>query len=60
MLATLTGHLTSLIGDYGVYAVFALMAIDALLPAGGEPLLLLVVRDHFDQCILQTDDVAAS
>jgi len=30
VLATLTGHLTSLIGDYGVYAVFALMAIDAV------------------------------
>jgi membrane protein DedA with SNARE-associated domain len=28
--------LTSLIGDYGLYAVFALMAIDAVLPAASE------------------------
>jgi membrane protein DedA with SNARE-associated domain len=36
VLASLTGHLTSLIGDYGVYAVFLLMAIDAVLPAASE------------------------
>ena len=36
MLASLTGHLTSLIGDHGLYAVFALMAIDAVLPAASE------------------------
>lgn len=36
MLASLTGHLTSLIGDHGVYAVFLLMAIDAVLPAASE------------------------
>jgi membrane protein DedA with SNARE-associated domain len=36
ILASLTGQVTSWIGDYGVYAVFAIMAVDALLPVGGE------------------------
>jgi membrane protein DedA with SNARE-associated domain len=36
VLASITGHLTSLIGDHGVYAVFVLMAIDAVLPAASE------------------------
>ncbi len=36
MLASITGHLTSLIGDHGIYAVFGLMAIDAVLPAASE------------------------
>jgi membrane protein DedA with SNARE-associated domain len=36
VLASLTGHLTSLIGDHGLYAVFALMAVDAVLPAASE------------------------
>jgi membrane protein DedA with SNARE-associated domain len=35
-LASLTGTLTSLVGDHGLYAVFALMAIDAVLPAASE------------------------
>jgi membrane protein DedA with SNARE-associated domain len=32
----LLASLTSLIGDYGLYAVFLLMAIDAILPAASE------------------------
>jgi membrane protein DedA with SNARE-associated domain len=36
VLASITGHLTSLIGDHGIYAVFILMAIDAVLPAVSE------------------------
>jgi membrane protein DedA with SNARE-associated domain len=32
----LTSHLESLIGDHGLYAVFALMFIDAVLPAASE------------------------
>jgi membrane protein DedA with SNARE-associated domain len=36
ILASLTGQLTSWIGHHGAYAVFAIMAIDALLPVGGE------------------------
>lgn len=36
MLATLTEHLTAWIADHGVLAVFVLMAVDALLPVGGE------------------------
>ena len=35
-LASLTGQLTSWIGQHGAYAVFAIMALDALLPVGGE------------------------
>jgi membrane protein DedA with SNARE-associated domain len=36
VIASLTSHLTSSIAHHGVYAVFALMAFDALLPVGGE------------------------
>ena len=35
-LASLSDALTSVVGDHGVYAVFALMAIDAVLPAASE------------------------
>jgi membrane protein DedA with SNARE-associated domain len=35
-VAGVTSTLTSLIGDHGVYAVFVLMAIDAVLPAASE------------------------
>jgi membrane protein DedA with SNARE-associated domain len=36
LVAGVTGTLTSLIGDHGVYAVFLLMAIDAVFPAASE------------------------
>jgi len=36
VLGSLTGQLTSWIGHHGAYAVFAIMAVDALLPVGGE------------------------
>jgi membrane protein DedA with SNARE-associated domain len=36
VLASITGQVTSSIGHHGAYAVFAIMAIDALLPVGGE------------------------
>jgi membrane protein DedA with SNARE-associated domain len=36
VLASLTAQLTSWIGQHGAYAVFAIMALDALLPVGGE------------------------
>ena len=35
-IAGLTESLTSLIGDYGLYAVFLLMLVDAVLPAASE------------------------
>jgi membrane protein DedA with SNARE-associated domain len=35
-VAGITSHLTSLIGDHGLYAVFGLMLIDAVLPAASE------------------------
>lgn len=35
-VAGVTSSLTSLIGDHGLYAVFGLMAIDAVLPAASE------------------------
>jgi membrane protein DedA with SNARE-associated domain len=40
VIASLTSELTSSIAHHGVYAVFALMAIDALLPVGGELIML--------------------
>ena len=36
LLASVSGSLTSLVGDHGLYAVFVLMAIDAVLPAASE------------------------
>ena len=36
MLASLTGSVTTFVGDHGVYAVFLLMAIDAVFPAASE------------------------
>ena len=36
MLASLTGSITSFVGDHGVYAVFVLMAVDAVFPAASE------------------------
>jgi membrane protein DedA with SNARE-associated domain len=39
-LATLTGQLTTWVAQHGVAAVFVLMAIDALLPIGGELIML--------------------
>ena len=40
VVASLTGSLTHWIAHQGVYAVFALMALDALLPVGGELIML--------------------
>jgi membrane protein DedA with SNARE-associated domain len=39
-IAGLTSSLTSLIGNHGIYAVFLLMAIDAVLPAASELVML--------------------
>jgi membrane protein DedA with SNARE-associated domain len=36
VVAGLTSSLTSLIGNHGIYAVFLLMAVDAVLPAASE------------------------
>jgi membrane protein DedA with SNARE-associated domain len=36
VLSEITEEITSTIGDYGLYAVFALMLIDAVLPAASE------------------------
>lgn len=38
--ASLTGQVISWIGQFGVYAVFVLMAVDAILPVGGELVML--------------------
>ena len=40
MLASLTGSITSFIGDHGVYAVFALMLLSAVIPAASEVVML--------------------
>jgi membrane protein DedA with SNARE-associated domain len=36
LVASLSGSLTSFVGDHGIYAVFLLMLIDAVLPAASE------------------------
>jgi membrane protein DedA with SNARE-associated domain len=36
VLASLASSITNLVGDHGVYAVFVLMMVDALFPAGSE------------------------
>ena len=36
MLASVSGSITNFVGDHGVYAVFLLMAIDAVFPAASE------------------------
>jgi membrane protein DedA with SNARE-associated domain len=40
VIATLTSQLVTWIAHYGAYAVFALMALDALVPVGGELIML--------------------
>jgi membrane protein DedA with SNARE-associated domain len=40
ILASLTTSITSAIADSGAYAVFGLMALDALIPVGGELVML--------------------
>jgi len=40
VLASLTGSFTSFIGNHGVYAVFALMLLSAVLPAASEVVML--------------------
>jgi membrane protein DedA with SNARE-associated domain len=40
MLASVTGSVTSAIGNHGVYAVFLLMALDAVFPAASELVML--------------------
>jgi membrane protein DedA with SNARE-associated domain len=40
LLASLSGSLTTFIGDHGLYAVFALMMIDSVLPAASELVML--------------------
>jgi len=40
VLASFTGSVTSFVGDHGVYAVFALMALDAVFPAASELVML--------------------
>jgi membrane protein DedA with SNARE-associated domain len=39
-VASVTSSLTSLVGNHGIYAVFGLMAIDAVLPAASELVML--------------------
>ena len=40
MLASLSSSLTHQVASHGVYATFALMAVDAILPAGSELVML--------------------
>ena len=36
VLSAITDALTEIIGDHGIYAVFVLMFVDAVLPAASE------------------------
>ena len=40
ILSEITHALTSVVGDYGLYAVFTLMLVDAVLPAASEPVMV--------------------
>ncbi len=40
ILSELTDLLTTVVGDYGLYAVFLLMLVDAVLPAASEPVMV--------------------
>ena len=40
MLASVTSSVTSFIGDYGLYAIFVLMVVDAVFPAASELVML--------------------
>jgi membrane protein DedA with SNARE-associated domain len=40
VLSQLTDHLTALVGDHGLYAVFALMLVDAVFPAASEAVMV--------------------
>jgi len=40
VLAEVTDLLTTVVGDYGLYAVFLLMLVDAVLPAASEPVMV--------------------
>jgi membrane protein DedA with SNARE-associated domain len=40
VLASVTGSITSLVGDHGVYAVFALMVLSAVIPAASEVVMI--------------------
>ena len=40
ILSEITDLLTTLIGDYGLYAVFLLMLLDAVFPAASEPVMV--------------------
>jgi membrane protein DedA with SNARE-associated domain len=40
ILSEITDLLTTLIGDHGLYAVFALMLLDAVFPAASEPVMV--------------------
>jgi len=41
VLASITQTLTDAVGRHGAYAIFAIMAVDAVLPAGGELTMLV-------------------
>ena len=40
ILSEITDLLTTVVGDYGLYAVFLLMLIDAVLPAASEAVMV--------------------
>ncbi len=54
-VASITSHLESLIGDHGLYAVFGLMFVDAVLPAASE--LVMVYAGALAAGVFASQDV---
>ena len=54
--SSITDALTSFIGDQGVYAVFVLMLVDAVLPAASE---LVLYTDGLLDAYRRVDDVSS-
>jgi hypothetical protein len=55
-LASLTSSVTSFVGDHGLYAVFLLMLVDAVLPAASE--LVMVSAGALAAGAFSTDQIA--
>jgi hypothetical protein len=62
ILSEITNAITSVIGDYGLYAVFLLMLVDAVLPAASEVVMVYAGRSppaRQPDVVLSDDDRTA-
>ena len=46
LVASITERVTDFIGNHGIYAVFGLMLVDAVLPAASELVMVTAVRSR--------------